>query len=527
LATFLYDDTRVSALQLQVIQENFTEHGRYDEWGPASMTYTPGPIANEDALRAQFAAELQQQTPIRPWSALPATAGASALQGFDGDTAPEALKASGLIIDGVVYLRGCPTRYGPYPYCQHMRQGAFSMTKSLGAAVALLRLAQTYGDQVFDLKIQDYVTVTAAHDGWERVTFADTLNMATGIGDNSPQREPNDVLADEMKPKSFEWMRVRTAKAKLDVAFSVGKYPWGPGEVVRYNTIHTFVLAAALDGFLKRQVGPQAHLWDTVVAEVFQPIGIFHAPMMHTQEADGGRGIPHLGQGLYPTIDDLAKLTALLQHGGQHQGQQLLSAPKLAEALYKTEAMGLPNSMKNPFGEGRYHLSFWSVPYRTAHGCVCQIPYMMGGYGNLVVLLPNGISAFRFADGANYDVDTMVLAGEALRPFPCPSGTGEVPRERQPLSASDVRAALPGHAFYADHWHISLEAGGVLYGTRQDDLDVGRWHITPAGQFCLQWNVWDGRRERCYAVYRDGETFELSVPDRWRKVVIRRSLEQY
>ena len=121
--------------------------------------------------------------------------------------------------------------------------------------------------------------------------------------------------------------------------------------------------------------------------------------MMHTQEADGGRGIPHLLHGLYPTIDDLAKLTTLLQNGGQHQGQQLLSAAKLAKALYKTDAMGLPTGRKNRFGEGRYHLSFWSVPYRTANGCFFQIPYMAGYGGNLVVLLPNGISAFRFADG--------------------------------------------------------------------------------------------------------------------------------
>ena len=56
----------------------------------------------------------------------------------------------------------------------------FSVTKSLGAAVALLRLAQKYGDEVFDLKIKDYVPVTAGHDGWERVTFGDALNMATG-----------------------------------------------------------------------------------------------------------------------------------------------------------------------------------------------------------------------------------------------------------------------------------------------------------------------------------------------------------
>ena len=70
---------------------------------------------------------------------------------------PEDISANGLIVDGVVYLRGCNTRYGPYPYCRDMRQGVFSVTKSLGAAVALLRLAQKYGDEVFDLKIKDYV----------------------------------------------------------------------------------------------------------------------------------------------------------------------------------------------------------------------------------------------------------------------------------------------------------------------------------------------------------------------------------
>ena len=42
--------------------------------------------------------------------------------------------------------------------------------------------------------------------------------------------------------------------------------------------------------------------------------------------------------GLYVTIDDVVKLTTLLQHGGQHQGQQLLSAAKLAEALELPEA---------------------------------------------------------------------------------------------------------------------------------------------------------------------------------------------
>jgi hypothetical protein len=66
LATFLYDNTRVSTLRVQVVQETDDWFAKYDGWGQASITYTPGPLANEDAVRAQFAAELQQQTPIRP-----------------------------------------------------------------------------------------------------------------------------------------------------------------------------------------------------------------------------------------------------------------------------------------------------------------------------------------------------------------------------------------------------------------------------------------------------------------------------
>lgn len=524
LATFLYDDTRVSALWFQVVQET-AAWAKYDFWGQAPMTYTPGSIADEEALRAQFAAELQQQTPIQPWSDLPVSSGAPWLEGFDGDAAPEDISANGLIANGVIYLRGCQTRYGPYPYCRHMRHGVFSITKSLGAAVTLLRLAQAYGDAVFDLKIKDYVTVTAAHEGWEQVTFGEVLNMATGIGDLAPEREPNDPVADENKPKMFQWIRARTAKEKLDISFSYGKYAWGPGEVVRYNSTQTFVLAAAMDSFLKRQVGSNAYLWDLVVAEVFRPIGIFYAPMMHTQEADGGRGIPLLAYGLYPTIDDIAKLTSLLQNGGQHQGRQVLHAAKLAEALYKkTDAMGLPTGRKNRFGAARYHRSFWSVPYRTSNGCFFQLPYMAGYGGNLVVLLPNGVSAFRFADGFNFDLESMVLAGEAIRPFPCPSGTGEAPPpQRQPFTASELHVEFPSNTFYAGPLTMFPAADGVLYGTTKDDIDVGTWHITPDGEFCRTWHVWDGRRERCYAVYREGETFELYTKGRWGKVVARRT----
>jgi hypothetical protein len=260
-----------------------------------------------------------------------------------------------------------------------------------------------------------------------------------------------------------------------------------------------------------------------ILAEVFQPIGIFHAPMMHTLEMDGSRGIPLLAFGLYPTIDDIAKLTTLLQNGGRHQGRQLLSAAKLTDALYKTANNGLPTGGKNRFGDHRYHLSFWAVPYRTSDGCFFQIPYMSGYGGNLVVLLPNGISAFRFADGFNFDVEAMALAGETLRSF-CPAPpekVGPSPPGHKPLTANNLRAAFSGHTFYSDDWHMFPAPDGVIYRTSKNGNDVGKWNITADGRFCRAW--WDGQRKRCYTVYREGESFELYLQDRWGKLLVKRA----
>jgi len=172
---------------------------------------------------------------------------------------------------------------------------------------------------------------------------------------------------------------------------------------------------------------------------------------------------------------------------------------------------------------------------------------MWGYTGSFGVLLPNGLSAFRFADGQYYDVHTMVLAGEALRPFPCPAGSAEAPPPaRQPLTASKLRTELACHTLYsgpmhmfpsrdlahpllAGHVTLFVAADGVLYGTFKvetdlgTEYDVGRWHITADGQFCRQWHVWGSQREHCFAVYRDGETFDLQVRDRWGTVSLRRN----
>jgi Beta-lactamase len=526
VVTFLFDDTRVSGIHAQQGQETAPDDDLADIWGVLPMTYTAGAVADEPALRARFDDELRRRIPARPWSDLPASVRTAPLGGVDGEVAADTVSASGLVIDGTLYIRGCNTRHGPFPYCREMRHGVFSVTKSLGGAVALLRLAQKYGDAVFDAKIADYLTVTAPHDGWKDVTFTDALGMATGIGEGAPRREPNDWSGDDFRPRFSGWIVKPSAAEKLAAAFEYPRYPWARGEVFRYNSTHTFVLAAAMDAFLKRREGPATSLSDMLTREVFEPIGAFHVPMLHTLEPAGGRGVPILAFGLFLTVDDVAKLATLLQSGGRHEGRQILSPTKLAEALYRASPdAGLPVGWRFRAGPGRYHLSFWSMPYWTSAGCFVQIPFMWGFGGNHVVPLPNGVTAFRFTDASpgTPDVEGLILAGEAVRPLCAPAVAAITSPPRASLDVRELRAALNGRTFQSAVTRLTFDRRGFLIGEAGGNFDVGRWEVTNDGQACRTWTVWDNARRRCYRAYRDGEdSLELEAVDRWSVLKLQR-----
>jgi hypothetical protein len=421
IATFLFDDTRVSSLRLQVVQEA-TPWNQLDMWGQSPMTYRPHAIAGRDRLAAHFAEEIARSLPMRPWVELAGLVPGEAPPPIDrrGGGLAE-VSAEGLVVDGTIYARPCRARHGDFPFCRYMRHSVYSVTKSMGAALILLRLAEKYGPEIFDLLIADYLDIDVEHDGWRGVTFGHALSMAVGVGYKSRRREPLDILPNEDNPTFIHWIELPSAEDKLANAFAVGDdYPWGPGEVARYDTMHTFILAAAMDALLKSNEGPDADLWDMMQREVLRPIGAYHVPIMRTVEPDGARGLPILGYGLYLTIDDAAKIARLLQDGGRHGGRQLLHAERLAEALYRTGRRGLPTG--DVGGDWDYHLSFWMQPYTAAGGCDIWIPVMMGYGGNVVAILPGGMTAFRFADDEEYSVDDLIEAAAEVRPFCPPPG---------------------------------------------------------------------------------------------------------
>ncbi len=417
LATFLYNDTEISDLTLQIVQES-AHWSRFDAWAHLDLIYRPGPVANADQVAAAFAAELSDRLPTAPLQALDAPD--DLIAGMERDR--EYLTATALLSDGVLYHGPCHTRFGDYPYCDDMRHGVFSVTKSAAAALSLLWLAERYGPSVLDLEIADYVDVTADHNGWTGVTFRDAINMTTGAGSLKPDPTVEHYAESDASLAAFG--NAPDARAKLDVVFAEGDYAWGPGERVRYNSMHAFVLAAAMDAYLKSVEGPDAHLWQRVSDEVLAPIGVHHAPLMHSREADGSRGIPIMGWGFFPTLDDLAKIGQLIQDRGVFEGRQLLHRDTIDALLDEGGEHGLPVALSSEAGPYRYGFSFWYGPHRGKDGCLVHIPEMHGFSDNLVMLMPNGMTAIRFADvdaraRDKWDGAAMVALADNLRSI-CP-----------------------------------------------------------------------------------------------------------
>jgi CubicO group peptidase (beta-lactamase class C family) len=428
VATFLYNDVRVSALRYQIVQQTspFFVETFFSAWGQQIVDYKPQQFANATEVEEDFRLELADRWPVHSWQDLAARVGEKKLQGFTAGVDATKITASGLVIDGEIFVHSTSTPFGDYPYPNEMRHGVWSATKTAHGLVTMLRLAQKYGDEIFDYKIKDWLPVSAPHDGWEEVTFGHALSMATGIGTGSEQVAPNEIDDGYIYSDLSEyntWYVAPTNQEKLQHLFEVPNHPWGPGTHVRYRDRDIYVLAAALDAIVKSREGPDTDLAQLMFDEVYKPLGIHHLPINRTKETDGSLGVPFLAWGMYLTADDTAKIGSLLMNGGRHDGQQLLSAGKLAEALYQTDEGGLPTGDSNQYGDASYHMTLWHFPYRTQSGKLTSVGQMHGWGGNVVSLIPNGMIAYRFGNGGYVPVEGAIPVADRIRPFHSNSST--------------------------------------------------------------------------------------------------------
>jgi CubicO group peptidase (beta-lactamase class C family) len=339
---------------------------------------------------------LRDRLPIARWEDLEARIPKDRLENFDDGKAAD-IVVSGLDYNGTLYLKACNTIAGPLPWCDRTRFGVWSATKSLVTETALLRLAQKYGSSVFTERIVDFVPQAAAFPGWANVRFADAANMATGLGNGSLVRNPNNILDGGLENYA-PWYEAHTREQKIRAALVGSKpFPWGPGQVARYRDQDMFMLGVAMNNYVKRKEGATASVWTMLLREVFEPIGIHDAPINETLEPAGRESQPLMAFGYYPTVSDMVRIGRLYQNLGAFQGQQLLYAPKIKDIFARTTAPALLTGEHTPFGEIFYFNTFWIAPYGTPQGCKLYYPQMEGWGGTVIALLPGKLTGIRIA----------------------------------------------------------------------------------------------------------------------------------
>lgn len=425
LATFAYRGREVTNLRFQIVQQTapYWVSDYFTAAGIAQASRRSGP--DSQAFVKTYRDSLADRMIVGTWAELAAEVGSNRLAGFDAGLPPEQTILAGLDYRGKFYLQFCSSAAGELPWCDRARFGVWSATKALANETALLRLAQKFGPEVFELKIADYVPEAASYPAWRAVRFEDAIDMATGIGNGSAKREPNNISDGYIDPTYDEWYGARSERDKVKALLAIGRaYPWGPGKVARYRDQDMFVLGVAMDRFLKSREGAKADLWSMLENEVFLPVGIHYAPINRTIEPDGRRGQPLMAFGYYPTIGDMVKIARLYQHGGRRGGMQILYSPRIRALFDARPSIGLPTGINTRFGETFYYNAFWMNAYGQRGGCKFQYPVMEGWGGNLVALLPNGLTAIRLAksphdDARSGDPSDLAVVGNRIAPF-CP-----------------------------------------------------------------------------------------------------------
>lgn len=446
--TFLFNATSVSYVRYQVTSETCALH-QWNMWGQLSATYVPGTVPDDLALENAEAAQVGNQMPVKPLSALAADypgAGLN-LSVFGSGITPSAMSAFGVVYNGVNYVadanspnKGCQTRYGTYAYCAEMELPSYSTAKSAFAGLAMALLAKLYGPSVPGLYLKSYVPEMASSGNWASapVTFQDAANMATG----NYHSELYESDENGLNTTHFLGTEPYGTATSGKMGYALG-YPnhGDQGYTWVYHTVDHFLLAQAETGYLQSQAGPGADLFGTMVRDVYGPMKL-NADTLTTERTDNASaqgsnpttGRPFGAYGLFWTVDDVAKLATFFQNAGQAGGTQLTDRNLMLAAMQRLASdTGVAAVSANLAGNGdgteaaggyRYSNGLWAYPATSqVPGCALRVPFMSGYGGITVAMMPNGATYYYFSDGNQFSWAGSIAELNKLAPMCAPTTT--------------------------------------------------------------------------------------------------------
>ncbi|MBL9010167.1 MAG: hypothetical protein JNL56_03210 [Alphaproteobacteria bacterium] len=407
--TFLFKATGETSRAAIQIGSETCFYFKFDMWGDAAVAYRPGAVERATEIAADDRALRARRLPVKPISDLVARYPAASGFGSPSEVSPGNMTTFGVVFEGVLYDGGCGTRYGAYPFCAEISLPSYSTAKTLVAGIGLMRLERLYPGASRSI-VADYVPDCLADGNWADVTFANALDMATG----NYTSDANQV--DEDAADFTRFVTELSHAAKISQACAMHKRRAAPGTKWVYHTTDTYILGTAMASFARARWGAATDMFDTLVAPVWNAVGISPAALVTRRTYDEVRQ-PFTGWGITFQRDDFARLGLFLGRGdGVAGGQTLIDPGMLSAALQRDpSAPGLPAGSEDL----RYQHGMWAWNAAVALGCKGEvwIPFLAGYGGILVALLPNGMVYYRVSDGADIPWARGAAAANAIRPF--------------------------------------------------------------------------------------------------------------
>ena len=439
MATFLLNRNEISPICFQVVAETrtFLCPENLLAWGTLDAGVGAVKPEQSQPVVQAFRQEQRDQHPLKSLDDWLCAETEACFSDLDSGFGSDSTLITGLVIDDQVHHTACTTGFGDFPYPRALKFGIWSATKTAFCSIACLRLAQRFGTDPRTVRVASVLPETAEYPHWREITIGHCLNMASGIGTAAPEPEPVDIFADYLlEPKQAElstlarksydyyhdWFLAPSQHQKNRAALACPSYPWPPDTVARYRDQDLYIAGAALDAWLKQQSGSDARIWDMVRDEVYRPVGIHHAVKFHTIETDPDREVPLSDAGLLLTLDHIASLGKLIHDGGKIGDQQILEAGMLTEWFDPVVQKGLPTGTHTTDGEVRYLGGIWHLPYVSGNNRLWWLPTMRGYGGQVIQILPNGTTGFRFGFDSyqteeRYDHLKLARLSDAIRPF--------------------------------------------------------------------------------------------------------------
>lgn len=319
---------------------------------------------------------------------------------------PEHLTLAGLLLDGRHYQSACAVAAGPARRCAQLPLPTFSLSKSLLAGAALMRLERlapgssqrTIGE-----------LLPSCGGAWSDVTLQQALNMQTGSYDSPGYFDDEDAAI------ASPLFLAPDHAAKL--AWSCTAYPRreGPGGRWVYHTSDTYVLVSAMAALLRELRGTESSdiYSDLLHGEAWSQLKL--GPLAaFTRRTTGAAAQPFGGWGQLLTADDLLQLGLWLVE--EARNPELLDPDMVRSAI--TPGAELPGVAAGNAGL-RYRHGFWLLDAAPALGCSDPywIPFMSGHGGITLALLAENVIYYYVSDNNEFRWLAAVAAVHQQRPL--------------------------------------------------------------------------------------------------------------